>query len=184
MLCSANGTPRNFRRQGQFFGVWKAVKVRDPKSHQAQRPLGRIASRPPAGRQGTPASAGVAISCSFPTTRYWGHLNEVDTPLLEISALGRGQATLARISHQSTVKVRVRRANTSLRSLAVLNGLSSTPARAKYRAPRIGAPSTHFPSLAGEKCGLGFVKVERLRDRMCQSPPEGLAPEFVDWGVD
>ncbi len=61
---------------------------------------------------------------------------------------------LARISHQPTVKARVTCVNTLLRSLAVLDVLSSTPARAKGRAPRIDAPSTHFPSPPGEKCGL------------------------------
>ncbi|MDE0167478.1 MAG: hypothetical protein OXL36_20450 [Bryobacterales bacterium] len=41
---------------------------------------------------------------------------------------------------------------TSLRLLAVLNVLSSTPARAKRLAPRPDGPLTHFASPRGEKC--------------------------------
>ena len=38
--------------------------------------------------------------------------------------------------------------------LAVLNVLSSTPARAKRLAPRPDGPLTHFASPRGEKCRL------------------------------
>ncbi|MDE0435438.1 MAG: hypothetical protein OXH92_15640, partial [Bryobacterales bacterium] len=37
---------------------------------------------------------------------------------------------------------------------AVLNVLSSTPARAKQLAPRPDGPLTHFASPRGEKCRL------------------------------
>ena len=43
---------------------------------------------------------------------------------------------------------------TSLRLLAVLDVLSSTPARAKRLAPRPDGPLTHFTSPRGEKCRL------------------------------
>ncbi|MDE0296402.1 MAG: hypothetical protein OXI93_19615, partial [Bryobacterales bacterium] len=43
---------------------------------------------------------------------------------------------------------------TSLRLLAVLDVLSSTPARAKRLAPRPDGPLTHFVSPRGETCRL------------------------------
>ncbi|MDE0435207.1 MAG: hypothetical protein OXH92_14485 [Bryobacterales bacterium] len=43
---------------------------------------------------------------------------------------------------------------TSLRLLAVLDVPSSTPARAKRRAPRPDGPLTHFTSPLGEKSRL------------------------------
>ncbi|MDE0164952.1 MAG: hypothetical protein OXL36_07645 [Bryobacterales bacterium] len=43
---------------------------------------------------------------------------------------------------------------TSLRLLAVLNVLSSMPARAKRRAPRPDGLLTHFTSPRGETCRL------------------------------
>ncbi len=61
---------------------------------------------------------------------------------------------LARISRHLTAKVRDRCATTSLRSIVVLNGLSSTPPRADRRPPRIDAPLTHLRSPRGENCGL------------------------------
>ena len=51
---------------------------------------------------------------------------------------------------------------TSLRLLAVLNSLSSTPARAKRLAPRPDGPLTHFASPRGEKCRLEQVAVPSL----------------------
>ena len=65
-------------------------------------------------------------------------------------AIGR----LACISHHPTVEARDTTARTSLRLLAVLNVLSSTPARAKRLAPfsfarltpRPDGPLTHFAS--------------------------------------
>ena len=53
-----------------------------------------------------------------------------------------------------TAKAGDRRATTSLRLVTVLNVLSSTPARANRRAPRIDGPLTHFRSPPGEKSGL------------------------------
>ena len=64
---------------------------------------------------------------------------------------------LARISHRLTVEARNRRAVTSLRLLAVLDVLSSTPPLVKQRAPRTDAPLTHFASPSGEKSGLAVV---------------------------
>ena len=61
---------------------------------------------------------------------------------------------LARISHHLTVEARNRPAITSLRFLAVLNVLSSTPPLVKRRAPRTDVPLTHFASPRGEKSGL------------------------------
>ena len=69
---------------------------------------------------------------------------------------------LAYISHHPTVEARDTTAMTSLRLLAVLDVLSSTPARAKRLAPfssaRLapspGGPLTHSASPRGEKCRL------------------------------
>ena len=81
MLWSANGTPRNFCRRGQLFGAWKAVKVNDAESHRGpSRSAGE-------SRRGRPSvakrllSTPVSPSPRFPTTRYWGHLSQVDTRL-------------------------------------------------------------------------------------------------------
>ena len=62
---------------------------------------------------------------------------------------------LARFSHRLTVEARDRRAITSLRLLAVLDGLPSRPPLVKLHAPRTDAPLTHFASPRGEKSGLG-----------------------------
>ena len=59
---------------------------------------------------------------------------------------------VACISHHPTAEARGMTARTSLRLLAVLNVLSSTPARAKRLAPRPDGPLTHFASPRGEKC--------------------------------
>ena len=61
-------------------------------------------------------------------------------------------ARMVCISHHTTVEARDTTARTSLRLLAVLNVLSSTPARAKRLAPRPDGPLTHFASPRGEKC--------------------------------
>ncbi|MDE0165384.1 MAG: hypothetical protein OXL36_09835 [Bryobacterales bacterium] len=45
---------------------------------------------------------------------------------------------------------------TSLRLLAVLDVLSSTPARAKRLAPRPYGPLTHFAPPRGEQCRLAM----------------------------
>ena len=68
---------------------------------------------------------------------------------------------LACLSHHPTVEARHTTAMTSLRLLAVLNVLSSTPARAKRLAPRPDSPLTHFTSPRGEKCRLGFLRITR-----------------------
>ena len=62
--------------------------------------------------------------------------------------------SLACISHHPTVEAHDTTAMTSLRLLAVLDVLSSTPARAKRRAPRPDGPLTHFASPRGEKYRL------------------------------
>ncbi|MDE0165922.1 MAG: hypothetical protein OXL36_12580 [Bryobacterales bacterium] len=49
-----------------------------------------------------------------------------------------------------------------MRLLAVLNVLSSTPARAKRLAPRADGPLTHFASPRGEKCRLGRPGIDIL----------------------
>ncbi len=61
---------------------------------------------------------------------------------------------------------------TSLLLLAVLDVLSSTPARAKQRAPRPDGPLTHFTSPRGEKgrldsdvvLGMTFQKSDYVLD--------------------
>ena len=63
-------------------------------------------------------------------------------------------AILTCISHHPTVEAHDTTARTSLRLLAVLDVLSSTPARAKRLAPRPDGPLTHFASPRGEKCRL------------------------------
>ncbi len=57
---------------------------------------------------------------------------------------GRGIVKLTRISHHLTTEAHDRPATTSLRLLAVLNVLSSTPAFVKRRTPRTDGPLTHF----------------------------------------
>ena len=61
---------------------------------------------------------------------------------------------LTRISQCLTVEARDKPAITSLRLLAVLTVLSSTPPLVKRRAPRTDGPLTHFASPRGEKSGL------------------------------
>ena len=63
---------------------------------------------------------------------------------------------LACISHHPTAEASDVTARTSLRLLAVLDVLSSTPARAKRLAARPDGPLTHFASPSGEKCRLEF----------------------------
>ena len=75
-------------------------------------------------------------------------------------------ADLARISHRLTAEARDRRAMTSLRLLAVLDGLPSTPPLVKRRAPRTDVPLTHFASPRGEKSG---PKPTSLRDYTVQA---------------
>ena len=58
---------------------------------------------------------------------------------------------LACLSHYPTAEARDTTARTSLRLLAVLNVLSSTPARAKRLAPSPDGPLAHFASPRGEK---------------------------------
>ena len=67
--------------------------------------------------------------------------------------------SLACISHHPTVEARDTSTRTSLRLLAVLNVLSSTPSRPKRRVPRPDGPLTHFVSPRGEKCRLGSVRL-------------------------
>ncbi|MDE0295485.1 MAG: hypothetical protein OXI93_14950 [Bryobacterales bacterium] len=66
--------------------------------------------------------------------------------------MGGHVEALTCISHHPTVEAHDTTARTSLRLLAVLNILSSTPARAKRRAPRPDGPLMHFASPRGEKC--------------------------------
>ena len=68
---------------------------------------------------------------------------------------------LARLSHHLTSEARDRPAIPSLRLLAVLNVLSSTPALVKRRAPCTDVSLTHFASPHGEKGGLGNVRRSR-----------------------
>ncbi|MDE0436003.1 MAG: hypothetical protein OXH92_18540, partial [Bryobacterales bacterium] len=68
-------------------------------------------------------------------------------------------------------------ARTSLRLLAVLNVLSSTPARAKRLAPSPGGPLTHFASPRGEKCRLkGRVSCLVIRDPKTNTGGTAVAP--------
>ncbi len=69
------------------------------------------------------------------------------------------KGTLARISWHVTAKARARCATTSLCSIVVLNGLSSTPPRADLRPPRTDAPRTHFRSPRAKKCGLTYTAI-------------------------
>ena len=71
-----------------------------------------------------------------------------------ISSLVTRVVDLARISHHLTAEARDKPAITSLRLLAVLNVLSSTPPLVKRRAPRTDGLLTHFASPRGEKSGL------------------------------
>ncbi|MCY4585663.1 MAG: hypothetical protein OXB98_06445 [Bryobacterales bacterium] len=59
---------------------------------------------------------------------------------------------LACVSHHPTAEACDTTVMTSLRLLAVLDVPSSTPARAKRRAPRPDGPLTHFTSPRGETC--------------------------------
>jgi hypothetical protein len=76
------------------------------------------------------------------------------TPESDLATARKRQKELTRISHRLTVEARDRPAITSLRLLAVLDGLPSTPPLVKRRAPRTDAPLTHFASPRGEKSGL------------------------------
>ena len=73
---------------------------------------------------------------------------------------------LARLSHHLTSEARDRPAIPSLRLLAVLNVLSSTPTLVKRRAPCTDGSLTHFASPHGEKGGLGNVRRSRHYARM------------------
>ena len=70
------------------------------------------------------------------------------------NGLPGGAGTPACMSHHPTVEAHDTSTRTSLRLLAVLNVLSSTPARAKRLAPRPDGPLTHFASPRGETCRL------------------------------
>ena len=72
------------------------------------------------------------------------------------TALRIGQA-LTCMSHHPTAEAHDTTAMTSLHLLAVLDVLSSTPARAKRLAPRPDGPLTHFASPRGETCRLGMT---------------------------
>ncbi len=89
----------------------------------------------------------------------------------------------ARISHHLTAKARDRCATTSLRSIVVLDGLSSTPPRANRRPPRIDVPLTHFRSPRGGKCGL--VNVAKLGDTFVDASSVNAGRELdnVFYGV-
>ncbi|MDE0167759.1 MAG: hypothetical protein OXH92_13890 [Bryobacterales bacterium] len=70
---------------------------------------------------------------------------------------------------------------TSLRLLAVLDVLSSTPARAKRLAPRPDGPLTDFASPRGEKCrSVGRIDPNELEVERIEIP----FLEFGDAGLD
>ena len=71
--------------------------------------------------------------------------------LLNSGSGWRAIEILACLSHHLTVQAHDKRANTSLRLLVVLDGLSSTPVRAKRRASRLDTLLTHLASPRGEK---------------------------------
>ena len=71
-------------------------------------------------------------------------------------------------------------AMTSLRLLAMLDVLPSTPARAKRRAPRRDGPLTHFVSPRGEKYRLAKHCVGIPQIRMLQTQPE-MRTESPPW---
>ena len=73
------------------------------------------------------------------------------SPVLKSGGL---REVLACMCHHPTAEARDTTAMTSLRMLAVLDVLSSTPARAKRLAPRSDGPLTHFTSPRGETCRL------------------------------
>ena len=70
---------------------------------------------------------------------------------------------------------------TSLRLLAVLNVLSSTPARAKRRAPRPDGPLTHFVSPRGEKCRLApeWSNLRPAQSREANLSTHAAAGKFI-----
>ena len=82
---------------------------------------------------------------------------------------------LACISHHPTAEARDKTAMTSLRLLAVLDVLSSTPARAKRLAPRPDGPLTHFTSPRGEKCRLA-ARGESHAGGVTRLGAEGVTP--------
>ena len=61
---------------------------------------------------------------------------------------------LARISHQLSAAAGEKAVSTALRSVTVLDVLSSTPARANHRAPCIRSLLPRLATTPGEKCGL------------------------------
>ena len=65
--------------------------------------------------------------------------------------------SLTCISHYLTAEARRKTATTSLRFLAVLNGLSSAPARKKRLVPSPVGPLTNFASPRSEKCSPGLA---------------------------
>ena len=65
--------------------------------------------------------------------------------------------TLTCIYHYLTAGARRKTATTSLCFLAVLNVLSSTPARKMRLVPRPVGPLTHFASPHSEKCSPGLA---------------------------
>ena len=68
---------------------------------------------------------------------------------------------LTRISHHLTAEARDKAAIPSLRLLAVLTVLSSTPPPVERRAPRTDGLLTPFASPRGEKSGLIRLKAGR-----------------------
>ena len=61
---------------------------------------------------------------------------------------------LTRISHQLSAAAADKAVSTALRSVTVLDVLSSTPARANRRAPCIHSLLPRLATTPGEKCGL------------------------------
>ena len=115
---------------------------------------------PPAlGQEGCPIPPGVTPAAD---------------PSVTAQQVENGAASLTCISHHPTVEAHDTTAMTSLRLLAMLNVLSSTPERAKRLAPFSSArlapspdgPLTHFASPRGEKCRLkDFALAVRERSR-------------------
>ena len=103
-------------------------------------------------------------------------LNRGSTPAIGLAAPSY-RRILARVSHRLTAKARDRCATTSLGSIAVLDGLSSTPPRADLRPPRIDAPLTHFRSPRGEKCGLVLLAFVIALFAGCTAQTEPTTPQ-------
>ncbi len=93
--------------------------------------------------------------------------------------MGLMKVILARISNHLMAEAPDRCATASLRSIVVLDGLSSTPPRADRRPPRNDTPLTRFRSPRDKKCGLAIAACLLLVS--CSSGPSAQqkADEFL-----